>query len=459
MRDAPESAATSYRPPGAVVTALCLVQFVDVLGVTAATTAIPAIVHDLRGDSSSAALLGSVYAASFGALLVPAARAGDRYGHRRVLLTGIVAFGLVGVLAAFSRDVRLVVLARALQGAAAAVSVPSALRILLAAAPLDPARRTAVGMWSAAGAVAGACGFLAGGVLTQTAGWQAVFWISGPVAAVLLLLLVPLTAVAAAGGDRDQRLGILGGGMLGAAVGGVVLGAALVEGPSTRLAGAALIGAGAVLGALLVLQQRRADVPLLPAGGLRDANLRTGVLASFVNTATTSSVAVLATLQLQSVLGLPPVVAGLALLPISAGAVGGSLAAPWIGARLAPRRAAAAGLGGIVIGDAAFAVTVPSLGWTVVAAVIIGLGLGAASVPATAIGTAVPAALVGGATGVVNTAAQLGTALGTAVLVVLAGVIGRFGVPTAAAAAALLAAGTAVRLVVQRPPAAPAAAG
>ena len=431
------------------IVVLCLVQFVDVLGVTGATTAIPSIVRELHADASAAALIGSAYATAFGGLLVVGARIGDRVGARRLVLIGVVAFGVIGVGAAFATDVRLVVLARALQGAAAALTVPSALRLLLTVADRDPFRRQAVGMWSAAGAVAGACGFLTGGVLTQSAGWQAVFWIAGPVAVVLLIALVPLTAALPRDRDPLQRVGPVGAVLLVAAVACVVFGASLAERPAGRGTGGVLLAIGVIAAVLLVLQQRRAAVPLLPSGGLADRNLRTGATIAFVNTATTSAVAVLATLQLQTTLGLPPLVAGLALLPISVSAVLGSLAAPRIGSVLPPRRAAAVGLVCIAAGDAVLAGTTPSLLGTIAACVLIGLGLGAASVPATAIGTDVPPALLGGATGVVNTAAQLGTALGVAGLVVLATAMGGVGgTVTADVVAAALALATAATLFV-----------
>ncbi|WP_162850751.1 MFS transporter [Amnibacterium kyonggiense] len=438
------------------VAVLCLVQFVDVLGVTSATTAIPTIVRALDADGSAAALIGSAYATAFGGLLVVGARIGDRVGARRLVLAGVAAFGAIGGAAAFATDVRLVVLARALQGAAAAVTVPSALRLLLAVAERDPFRRRAVGLWSAAGAVAGACGFLVGGLLTQAAGWQAVFWIAGPVAVVLLVALIPLTAPLPRPVDRSQRIGPLGALLLVTAVACVVLGASLAERAEGRSLGGLLVLGGLVVAAALVAQQRRTTAPLLPSGGFRDRNLRTGAATAFVNTATTSAVAVLATIQLQTALSAPPLVAGLALLPISVGAVLGSLAAPRIGATLAPRRAAALGLAGIAAGDAGLAAAAASLPGTVVAGSVMGLGLGAASVPATAIGTDVPAGLVGGAAGVVNTAAQLGTALGVAGLVVLAGVVGgAAGTTVADLVAAAIALVMAIGLASVRGPARP----
>src|SRR3954469_1297180 len=117
------------------VAALCGVQFVDVLGVTSAITALPATLRGVAAPPAAAAILATAYAMCFGGLLVLGARLGDRHGHRRVLLAGIAAFAGAGLVGAAAHSVAGVVAARGLQGAAAAVSVPSALRLLLAASP------------------------------------------------------------------------------------------------------------------------------------------------------------------------------------------------------------------------------------------------------------------------------------------------------------------------------------
>src|SRR5689334_740375 len=114
------------------VTVLCGVQFVDVLGVTSAITAIPAILRGVDAPPAAASMLATAYAMCFGGLLVLGARLGDRHGHRRVLLAGIAAFAAAGLLGGLAPGILSVVAARGLQGAAAAVSVPSALRLLLA---------------------------------------------------------------------------------------------------------------------------------------------------------------------------------------------------------------------------------------------------------------------------------------------------------------------------------------
>jgi MFS family permease len=107
------------------VAALCGVQFVDVLGVTSAITAIPAVLAGVSAPAQATPVVATVYAMFFGSLLIVGARLGDRFGHRRVLLIGTIAFAAVGVLGATAQEIVQLVAARALQGGAAAISVPA----------------------------------------------------------------------------------------------------------------------------------------------------------------------------------------------------------------------------------------------------------------------------------------------------------------------------------------------
>ena len=286
---------------GAVVV-LCGVQFVDVLGVTSVVTAIPAMLTGVSAPADATPIVATVYAMLFGGLLVLGARLGDRYGHRRVLFAGIASFAAVSVIGATAEHIVQLVVARGLQGAAAAISVPSALRLLLDATPEQTRRRSALAAWSAAGAAAGALGYLVGGGLTDMFSWRAVFWVNLPIGLVLVVtvwLLVPKSATPLTRAPLD----LLGAVLLFAAVMALILGASLAEDPQRRLAGGLLVVAGLVLAVLFVLAQRRARNPLVPRAAIKSANLRTGTAVSFVNTATTSSTGVLATLFLQEQLG------------------------------------------------------------------------------------------------------------------------------------------------------------
>jgi MFS family permease len=403
------------------VVVLCLVQLVDVLGVTSATTAIPAIVRGLGADASAAGPLATTYALLFGGLLIVGARLGDRWGHRRVLCAGLIAFLAVSAVGGLADSLAQVLAARALQGASAALSVPSALRLLVHATPRKGERRTALAAWSAAGAAAGAAGFVVGGVLVETWSWHAVFWVNAPVGAALLVAV--LTTVDDA--PREASTGSLdlpGAVLLVATVMLAVAGASRVEQGGGAVQGAGMVAGAVGAGAAFTWRMRRAVDPLIPPAALRSVNLRHGTVLSFVTTATTSSSGVVATLVLQEAVGLSASLAGTTLLAISVLVVVGSAAARFLLDRAPVRRVAALGIGVIAVGN--LVLVVAGGGWAGIGAgvAVLGLGLGIASVAATTLGTTVPPSLVGSASGILNTGAQLGTALGTAVVLLVAAV-------------------------------------
>jgi MFS family permease len=424
-RSMPESTRRPARSRVAVGV-LCLIQFVDVLGVTVVVIALPSMLRDLDAPAAAAGPVVTGYAMFFGGLLMFGARLGDRYGHRRVLLCGLAVFAVGSLLGGIASSVWLLVAGRCLQGCAAAVSVPTALRLLTWVTPSPAARRRAVAAWSAAGAAAGAGGFLVGGVVTQTAGWRVIFLAGVPLAmllAVLVLRAVPETYDERAAGHLD----VAGAVLLTCSVMALVLGAAALEQPASRPVGLLALAIGVVLLPVFVRSQRRSTAPLLPARAVRDRRLRVGAATAFVNTATTSSVVTLATLQLQEAGGLSPSAAGFNLLPVSLGVVVGATGAAPAMRRFRPQTVLGIGLGGIAVGSAAL-IAVATGAWLVPVAVgVLGLGLGLSSVASTTLGTDVPTDLQGTASGALNTMAQLGTALGVAALLLTASTVDRLG--------------------------------
>jgi MFS family permease len=403
------------------VAALCAVQFVDVLGVTVVVTALPAMLDGVDAPDGSATLVVTGYAMFFGGLLMLGARVGDRVGHHRALLAGLGGFAAGSLLAAVAGSVVLLVAARCLQGAGAALSVPAALRLLSVVADDEVARRRALAAWSAAGAVAGAGGFLVGGLATDLVGWRTIFWANLPLAAVLAVLVV--RTVPAGPREARERLDATGAILLTVGVMGLVLGASLLERPGSRGTGIPVLGLGAALLAGFALLERRVRAPLIPADAARHPRLRAGDGASFLNTATTSSAMTLVTLHLQNALDLTASATGLRLLPVSAGVVGGAaLAAPALGRR-PPPVVIGAGLAVIAAGDLALLATGADPRVLPVAAGVVGAGLGLSSVAATTLGTQVAVRLQGTASGLLNTAAQLGTALGVAALLLIASAV------------------------------------
>ena len=446
---------SSGRPWAAPVAVLCLVQFVDVLGVTVVVTALPAVLGDLGAPPAAAAPVATGYAMAFGGLLMLGARLGDRHGHRRILLLGIGGFGVASLVAATAPTVPVLVAARCAQGAAAALSVPTALRLLTATTTEGDRRRRALAAWSATGAAAGIAGYLVGGLLTATVGWRAVFWINLPLAAGLL----PAVRVWVPPHPREPgtALDVPGAALLTGSVMAVVLGAALLEQPGRTVAGLVAVAGGAALLAGLVAVERRAASPLIAAEAVRQPGLRLGVVGALVNTATTSSVVTLATLHLQQERGLGPAAAALWLLPCSVGVVGGSTLAAVLLRRRPARAVMVAGLVLVAAGDALLLALPAADALLVVGVAVAGAGLGVSSVASNTLGTAVPTALQGTASGALNTGAQLGTALGVSGFLLLAtATAGRglplAGTPLAWATAALVAAGTALLVARARLP-------
>lgn len=445
-----------------IIGVLCLVQFVDVLGVTEVLTAAPRILRGFSAPSGAASAVLTAYAMWFGGLLMVGARLGDRFGHRRILLCGIALFAAGSLCAATAASVIAVVVGRCLQGAAAAISVPASLRLLIAATPRAPDRRRAMAAWSAAGAAAGASGFVVGGTLTQLAGWRAMFWINIPLA--LLLAGGILRAVGARPTGGERGLNLLGGLLFSAAVAGVVLGASLLQPPARTVSGAAAVCGGIALLGAAVWAERRARHPLLPRHALQLDHLRTGVAAAALNTSTTSSLTAIATLDLQHVQHLSPAAAALRFLPLSVAGVGGAALAGVALHRLSPRLTIAVGLSIIGVASAGM-IALHRAGWVMAVPIAgAGLGIGISSVAANALGTDVGDSFQAAAAGALNTAAQLGTALGVAALLLLSDATAHsplllHGPTLGWAVAALLALGGAAKIAVSgRRPARSAAA-
>jgi MFS family permease len=429
-----------------------MVQAVDVLGVTVLIAALPSILASLRAPASMAGALATSYAMAFGGLLMLGARLGDRLGPRRVLEAGLVGFAAASALAGAAPSVPVLVAARCLQGAAAAVSVPAALRLLSSAVDHESARRRALAAWSAAGAAAGATGLLAGGLLTSLVGWRAVFWLNVPLGTALLLAVrrtVPAVRRTASG-----PLDLLGAMLLTAGLMSLILACSLLESPRSRPWGALLAALGGALLAVFARVQRTAPKPLLEPASVRLPRLRAGAGAAFVNTATTSSAITLATLYLQDTRHVSPAVTGLMLLPFSLCVIlGAGAAGRWSGTR-DPALTMATGLGLIAAGDGAL--LLPGIDVLLPAcAGLSGLGIGLSSVAANTLGTDVPEEHRGAAAGILNTAAQLGTALGVSAAVLIAGASARSdlplrGAPLSWALAAVLAAAAAL-IALRRP--------
>jgi len=414
-----------------VVAIACVVQFADVVGVTLLIVALPVIQRDLGLSAAELSWAAAVYPLAFGSLLVLGGRAADVAGRRLMFAGGNLAVVAGSLLCAVAGGGGALIAGRALQGAGAAAAVPAALSAILAALPPGPARARALGWWTMAGAVGGASGFVLGGVVTQVAGWR---WLFAGVAvvAVTAALLAP---VLGRSGRRGGSLDVAGALLLTVTVVALLLG--LEQGPAWLLLLVPLGLAG------FVVTERRVREPLVPPDLWSVRSFRSGAAVAVALTATTGGAAVVGSLFLQDDLGVPAAGSGAVFLVFSVAVAAVSVVAPAVLRRAGAPGAMAIGLAGVAAGLAveAVAVAAGTLAPFAAGLGLSGLGLGIASVASTTHGTADAGeertGLVGG---VLAAAAQTGTAVGTAMLLVTAE-HGRALAMVLAAVAAALAAG------------------
>ncbi|OZF57705.1 hypothetical protein CH293_03080 [Rhodococcus sp. 14-2470-1b] len=394
-------------------------QFIDVMCVTIVVTALPQMTADLDGTEADSSLIATAYATFFGGLLLFGARVGERFGHRRSILASVFVFAAAAAIAAMSHSALTLASSRGLQGAAAACAVPSALTLLTKLSSNERQRASFIAAWSASGAAAGITGYVVSGALTQLGDWRLIFWS-------LLAVSLPLAAAVLAFLPRDSTsrgsrpFNVMGALTATLTVMSAVVGATLMGAPARRLTGMILLAVAAGGVALFIVVDRRSKNPLVPAVLARSANTRWGSATAFVNTATTSGVATVLTVYVQKQLGHSPLGAAALLLPLSAMVIGGSIAAGKLDDRVGNAGTGAFGLALISLGIGVLVASSETSVIVMSATAVVGFGLGLSSVASTAIGLSVPEDRRTVASGLVNTAAQLGTALGTALLLLLA---------------------------------------
>ncbi|SIR23784.1 MFS transporter [Micromonospora avicenniae] len=422
---------TDIRPPvttaqqtGALALALlAFVQFLVVLNTSIVNVALDAIAAQWRMSASGLSWVINAYLLPFGGLLLMGGRLGDLLGRRRVLLAGGVILGVGSLAATVAWSEPVLLAARALQGAGAALLAPTALAITVVMFAAQ--RQRALGIVGAVSGLGGAAGVLFSGVLTQTLGWRSIFALTAALALVTVAVTPSLVPRDVPVGDR--RLDVTGG--LLATLGVSALVYALSSGPRAGWGApvpvAALAGGVALL-VVFVAWQRRAADPLVRLGILRIGSVGPANALMLLLGAVWIGLFFYLPLLQQQVLGYGPLATGLSQLPLA----GATVAASW----LAPRVAARSGGRTSLVG--ALATLAAGLAWLGAASsnasfvadllgpmLLIGAGLGLAFVVLTTLGlTGVDPAESGLASGLVNTTRQVGGGLGLALLTAAASI-------------------------------------
>ncbi len=396
-----------------------------VLDITIVNVALPSIQDDLGFSQSNLAWVINAYLISFGGLLLLAGRFGDLIGQRRVFLTGLAVFVSASLLCALSQSQEMLIGARFIQGIGGALTSAVVLGMIVTMFPEPADQAKAIGVYGFVASAGGSIGLLAGGVLTQAISWHWIFFINLPVGIATALLTRRMV-------EPHEGIGIgEGADVLGAVLitGGLMLGTYNILQVSEVGWGATqtmVLGAiSLAMGAAFIYRQARIANPLMPLRLFRSRNVSGANAAQALLVAGMFSMFFLGALYLQEVLGYDALSVGLAFLPATL--VMGTLSLGFsekLIMHFGPRRTLLPGLVLIGVGLLLFART-PVDGSYVADVlppmILIGVGIGTSfpSLMTLAMSGATPQDS-GLASGLVNTTAQVGGAIGLAVLATLA---------------------------------------
>jgi EmrB/QacA subfamily drug resistance transporter len=419
------SAETTTRRRWLILALIGVAQLMVVLDATIVNIALPSAQEALGFSDDSRQWVITAYALSFGSLLLFGGRLGDLFGRKRVFVAGLSGFAAASAVGGVATSFGVLVGARALQGAFAALLAPAALSLLTTTFTIPEERNRAFSVFGIIGASGAAVGLILGGGLTELLDWRWTMFVN-------LLFAVPaaVAAVRLLAEDRVQasrsRIDLPGTLTASSGLLALVYGLANAEsdgwGSPVTVAGLAV--GGALLAAFVAIE-RRVEHPLLPLRVVTDRARAGGFLGIAIVGAGMFGVFLFMSYFMQQTLGMSPLVSGLAFLPMLAVIMpAGAIAQTRLLPRFGPRPVVAAGM---LISAAALlmvtGVTVDSAYGTQVlpGLLVMGLGLGLVFGPSMDIATrGVAGTDAGVASALVNTGQQVGGSIGTALLSTLA---------------------------------------
>ncbi len=419
-------------PTGARVLATVSVAFVVTqLDVTIVNIALPSIGLQLHAPVSTLQWIVDAYTLAFAVLMLSAGVLGDRFGARRMFVSGLLLFAISSLACGLAPDAASLVVARAAQGVSAAAMLPNSLALLNRACSHDPhLRARAVGLWTASGSISIAAGPVLGGMLIAAWGWRGIFLVNVPLCLAGLAAAftwIPREENRSRSAQHGHRpTGIDLPGQCIAIVALTAFTGAVIE---MRPLGAShpvvvfALAVSALAALAFVVVEAKSRAPMVPLPLLRDATFGAAVLFGIcVNMAYYGAIFVIS-LYLQRVHGDTPLQAGLAFLPLTGGFLVSNVASGWVVARWGPRRPM---IIGAAVGALGYALLHLAQADTPVVALLapfllIPAGMGLA-VPAmtTAVLASVDRSRAGTASALLNTARQAGGAVGVAAFGALA---------------------------------------
>ena len=407
----------------AILAVVLIADVLDLMDSTITNIAAPSIVRDIGGGESLIKWLGASYALAMGVLLVVGGRLGDRYGKRRLFLTGIAGFTAASLVCGLAADPVMLIAGRLVQGGFGALLIPQGIGILLATFSREQIPRAVSAFGPVLGGSAVLGPIVAGFIIDADIGglsWRPVFLINivlGAVGFAAALRLLPHD-----GPGSTVPIDGLGAGLLSGTMAGLLYG--LIEGSTAGWTALPIVSlvAGAVLFAGFGLRQRLASDPLILPSLLANRGFTAGLLLGLAFFAAVNGLAYVVSLFFQLALGLRPAAAALGLAPMMAGIIGASFAGRPLITKLG-RLLVVIGLGITLAGAAGVWATVLAEGaavsvWMLAPSLLVlGVGMGAcfSSIYDVAIGDIAPAE-AGSASGALSAVQQLAAGIGSAVV-------------------------------------------
>ncbi len=419
------TAATTDRRRWMALYVLCVGMLMIVLDVTVVNVALPSIQSDLGFSQSSLAWVVNAYLIAFGGLLLLAGRFGDILGRKNIFMAGLALFTVASFVCGAAQSQEMLVIARFVQGIGGAMTSAVILGMIVVMFPEPRERAKAIGVYGFVASAGGSVGLLAGGVLTQSINWHWIFFVNIPIAILTAFGAMRLV-------DRDKGIGFGGGTDV---LGAVLITTSLMLGVYTIVKPAAeqgwgsttALGLGAASLALLaafIAWESMTRNPLIPLRIFRSRNVSGANLIQALTVAGMFGLFFLGSLYLERVLGYDALEIGLSFLPATLimGVLSFRYTEPLI-TRFGARRALLTGLVLIAAGLVVFAqapVDGSYLANVLPPMILLGFGIGVSfpSLMTLAMSGATKED-AGLASGLVNTTAQVGGALGLAVLATL----------------------------------------
>jgi EmrB/QacA subfamily drug resistance transporter len=399
---------------------LAAAQFLVVLDASITNVALPSIGIALHVSQDQLAWVVNAYVLTFGGFLLLGGRMADLLGRRRIFVAGLALFAVASLTAGLAQDETMLIVSRAVQGLGAALLSPAALSIVTATFAEGKERNTALGVWGAVAGGGGAVGVLLGGVLTEYLSWRWVFLVNVPIV-MLVIFLVPRTLRESKSEKEIKNYDVPGAISITAGLSLLVY--ALVNANSagwgsTETIVLALAAVVLIVGFFFI--ESRASDPLVPFDIFSSRTRNGSYVVGLLLAASLFSMFFFVSLYMQQVLGWDALKAGLAYLPLALTIMAGAILGSTLANRIGFKPVLAAGMVITALG---------LLWWTQISVdgTFLNDVLGPSVLAALGLGLSFPGATVGGtagvrddeaglASGLINSAQQIGGALGLAIL-------------------------------------------